>query len=119
MEAETDGIIITQLETKDYSYIPLGSLIEILEQFDKLGINILQVSRSATTLTLVHQNIKGLSEQRWMKDILDSHNLYQSNLGQIKSRINTQSISEKVLPFDNFNVHYTGGLIKFQQEVKF
>ena len=74
MEAATDEIIITQLETKDYSYISLEALMEILEQFDRLGINILQVSRSATTLTLVHQNIKKLGEQNWMKNILEHHN---------------------------------------------
>lgn len=119
MEAQTDDIVATQLETKDYSYISLTSLIEILEQFDRLGINILQVSRSATTLTLVHQNVKGLSEQHWMKNILEHHNLYQSELGQIASQINTQNISAKLLPFDNFRVHHEGGSIKFQQEVKF
>ncbi|MEC9221174.1 MAG: hypothetical protein VYD24_01580, partial [Bacteroidota bacterium] len=119
MEAENDGIIITQLETKDYSYISLGSLIEILEQFDKLGINVLQVSRSATTLTLVHQNVKGLSEQHWMKNILEDHNLYQSELGLLVSQINTQKISGKLLPFNNFDVQYEGGSIKFKQEVKF
>ena len=95
MEAATDEIIITQLETKDYSYISLEALMQILEQFDRLGINILQVSRSATTLTLVHQNIKKLGEQHWMKNILEHHNLYQSELGQIVSQINTQNISAK------------------------
>ncbi|HAB89165.1 MAG TPA: aspartate kinase [Bacteroidetes bacterium] len=119
MEAQTNDIIATQLETKDYSYIALGSLIEILEQFDRLGINILQVSRSATTLTIVHQNIKGLSEQHWMKNILEDHNLYQSELGHLVSQISTQNISGKVLPFTNFDVQYEGGSIKFQQEVKF
>ena len=119
MEAQTNDVIATQLETKDYSYISLGSLIEILEQFDRLGINILQVSRSATTLTLVHQNIKGLSEQHWMKDILEDHNLYQSQLSLLVSQINTQNISGKLLPFANFNVQYEGGSIKFEQEVKF
>lgn len=119
MEAETDGILITQLETKDYSYISLGSLIEILEHFDKLGINILQVSRSATTLTLVHQNIEKLAKQHWMKDILEDHNLYQSELGHLVSQINTQKISGKLLPFNNFDVQYEGGSIKFQQQVQF
>ncbi|MBA99429.1 MAG: aspartate kinase [Saprospirales bacterium] len=119
MEAQTDGIVATQLETKDYSYISLGSLIEVLEQFDKLGINILQVSRSATTLTIVHQNIKGLSKQHWMGNILEGHNLYQSELGHLASQINTQNISGKLLPFANFDVQYAGGSIKFQQEVKF
>ena len=119
MEAATDEIIISQLETKDYSYISLEALMEILEQFDRLGINILQVSRSATTLTLVHQNIEKLTEQHWMKNILEDHNLYQSELGHIVSQINTQNISGKLLPFANFRVHHEGGSIKFQQEVKF
>ena len=31
--SRTENIVVTQLETKDYSYISLGSLKEILEQF--------------------------------------------------------------------------------------
>ncbi|HCE84700.1 MAG TPA: aspartate kinase [Bacteroidetes bacterium] len=119
MEALTDKIIVTQLETKDYSYISLASLKEILEQFDRLGIKVLQVSRSATTLTLVHQNVDKLSKKHWMKSFLDEHNMCQSKLGNLMSHINTQSISGKPLPFANFNVHYEGGSIKFRQEVKF
>ncbi|MGB1120129.1 MAG: hypothetical protein ACPGYR_06515, partial [Chitinophagales bacterium] len=119
MEARTDNMVVTQLETKDYSYISLAALKEILEQFDRLGINILQVSRSATTLTLVHQNVDNLSNQRWMKSILDEHNMYQSELADLVSHINTQSITGKLLPFVNFDVQYEGGSIKFRQEVKF
>ena len=119
MEARTENIVVTQLETKDYSYISLAALKEILEQFDRLGINVLQVSRSATTLTLVHQNVDNLSNQRWMKSILDGHNMYQSELADLVSHINTQSITGKLLPFVNFDVQYEGGSIKFRQEVKF
>lgn len=119
MEARTDNIVVTQLETKDYSYISLAALKEILEQFDRLGINVLQVSRSATTLTLVHQNVDNLSNQRWMKSILDEHNMYQSEIADLVSHINTQSITGKLLPFVNFDVQYEGGSIKFRQEVKF
>ena len=54
-----------------------------------------------------------------MKNILENHNLYQSELGHLVSQINTQKISGKLLPFNNFDVQYEGGSIKFQQEVKF
>ena len=54
-----------------------------------------------------------------MGNILEGHNLYQSELGHLASQINTQNISGKLLPFANFDVQYAGGSIKFQQEVKF
>ena len=119
MEAKAVDIMVTQLETKDYSYISLASLVDILEHFDKLGINILQVSRSATTLTIVHQKIESLSALHWMENIMDKHNFYQSGIGNIISYINAKEIPSNMLPFAKFDVYWEGGSIKFQQEVKF
>ena len=81
---------------------------------NKCSTSISKCDNSDTCSSKCKRIIKSALDEKHFKSTI----CIKVKLRHVISQINTQKISGKLLPFNNFDVQYEGGSIKFQQEVR-